>query len=492
MMMRRRVFNFLLGGLCLATVAFLQPRQVDWWGTSRDRQTMLKSSKEAFPSDYTTATSSGNHHHQSNALLVNATAIRSTTHNTTKPTLLLHLGPPKTSTTFLQCILTNMIDTLALDNYVYLGIQIDVCKQKTPSSQQQPLLGHGKCYDLFVDNVKGTTPQFNSKFLHDLRTTHQLGKNVIIMNECFQYFTPGQTKLVIAEFATNWNVKLVVNYRRAYEFLPSYYNQGAKPKITNGNPALFLWPGQQQQKSSSNDDTNNDIVGKHLLPFDIDKRGWFSETFRDFENHASHPVQQVRQQYGQAFPDMTIIKLHELDRTSAGDAVLQEMFCHIVNDDMPHSCAAVQLDSTVKIGDIKRNSYYSFNYDILATAAYEKGLFGFQQETNTTTTITPRQHDTSRSAVVKMIQHHQEVDLNLTHHDFDTRCLSKAKMNRLLNASITCEKIVYGDGQWTRQDRARHEEAFLDYQDKKPYIFCSIDTKKTLQDPEWLSFLASI
>jgi hypothetical protein len=385
-----------------------------------------------------------------------------------KPTLLLHMGPPKTASSYLQCILTHMIDTLALDNYVFLGVHFDKCKKNV---LQQALIPD--CYDLFT---QPGFAEFSPNFINDLRKANSHGQNAIIINECFKYFTPEQTKLLIDEFSSNWDVKLVMHHRRAFEFLPSYYNQGAKPKKEHGWQAMYLWPGEAGV-------TNSD-VGIPLLPFDIEDRGHVTDVFLDMESNGGSFISELRQQYGEAFPDLNVIKLHELDNRKSGDAVLQEMFCRIVDkDSMPHSCAAVQLDETIKIGDLERNPYFSFNYDILGTAAYANHLFGFQKNATRT--------QYQREDVRNMIWHHQEVDLNLTHHDFETFCLDQEKMNRLLNASIKSEKLIYGS-EWTSEDEVQHRHAFFAYQKKKPYTYCWINANKTLQDPTWLAFFESI
>jgi hypothetical protein len=194
-------------------------------------------------------------------------------------------------------------------------------------------------------------------------------------------------------------------------------------------------------------------------------------------------VEAVRRKF--PFPDVTFIKLHELNRTGTrGDAVLQEMFCHIIGDNsMPHSCAAVKLDETVKIGETASNPYYSFNYDMLATAAYEKQLFGFQKRNQ----VQP----SGRRDIANLIQRYQEDTLNLKHYNFDTICLSKEKMDFLLNRTIFGEKAVYGSD-WTSQHEDNIRQAFLAYQEKRSYVYCWIDTEKTLQDPTWLAFFDSI
>jgi hypothetical protein len=195
-----------------------------------------------------------------------------------KPTLLLHMGPPKTASSYLQCILTNMIDTLALDNYVFLGVHFDKCKKGT---LHQALIAD--CADIFA---QPKLAKFRPEFLNEMRKTHRQGKNAIIINECFKYFTPAQTTLVIDEFSSNWNVKLIMNYRRVYEYLPSSYNQWHKPKRkVHGNPSNTLWPGETNK--------NKAIVGKPLLPFDIDDRGYHTEVFHNMETKGLHPVSTI-------------------------------------------------------------------------------------------------------------------------------------------------------------------------------------------------------
>jgi hypothetical protein len=214
-----------------------------------------------------------------------------------KPTMILHMGPPKTSTTYLQCILTNMVDTLALDNYVFLGIQEEACQPKQNKKKtwyrryyhRHPapprLLGHESCYDLFAQK---RTAEFSPTFLYDLRNAHSQGKHVIIMNECLKFLTFDQRRLVIDEFSSNWNVKLVMNYRRIFEFLPSSYNQGHKPKIEN--PSSALWLGQTNETNTTAGGVSVVVTGTPLQPFDIEDRGYHTRVFQDMETKGLHPV----------------------------------------------------------------------------------------------------------------------------------------------------------------------------------------------------------
>jgi hypothetical protein len=84
-----------------------------------------------------------------------------------------------------------MVDTLALDNYVYLGMHVWPCRKKgTPNpaalnTRSDFLFGQPKI------------AAFSQKFLNQLRETHSQGKNAIIMDECFKDFTPEQRTLLI-------------------------------------------------------------------------------------------------------------------------------------------------------------------------------------------------------------------------------------------------------------------------------------------------------
>jgi hypothetical protein len=75
-----------------------------------------------------------------------------------------------------------------------------------------------------------------------------------------------------------------MNYRRAFEYLPSYYNEGEKPKEGhNGNPSLIPWPRERK----------HGVVGQHILPFDIENRGSFTWEFLRIEREGLHPVRKI-------------------------------------------------------------------------------------------------------------------------------------------------------------------------------------------------------
>lgn len=119
-----------------------------------------------------------------------------------------------------------MVETLALDNYTYLGMGIKPCQPEEEEPTQHHLIQH--CYDsMFIyKGLARLAPEVVS-VLHWARLQK---RNAIFVNECFQFYTPDQIKVLAAELRPSWNIKIIMSYRRLYEFLPSSYNQNLKPK----------------------------------------------------------------------------------------------------------------------------------------------------------------------------------------------------------------------------------------------------------------------
>jgi hypothetical protein len=179
------------------------------------------------------------HEHARNSKSSNSDA-KNDNINNKKPTLVLHMGPTKTGSTFTQCVLTNMQETLALDNYTYLGMGINPCLPRVQDEEssdfherRQQLMQH--CYNsMFIYNtghVAKLAPEALSIFRRAAASfVEPRRQNAILVNECFEFYTPDQIKVLVAELRPYWNVKIIMNYRRIYEFLPSSYNQNLKPK----------------------------------------------------------------------------------------------------------------------------------------------------------------------------------------------------------------------------------------------------------------------
>ena len=150
-----------------------------------------------------------------------------TAEGNSNPRLVLHIGPPKTGTTSIQCGLIGLNQTLAsLDNYYYIG---------------KPCGGEGnnnemlKLHYVFYYLVEGK-PLPDIMMVQLLDRHLKLGHNVIMSSENWYELDDkngGLEALLKILTLVGFDVTIVVAYRYYHEWLPSLYFQ------ENYNPRFF-------------------------------------------------------------------------------------------------------------------------------------------------------------------------------------------------------------------------------------------------------------
>lgn len=156
-----------------------------------------------------------------------------------------------------------------------------------------------------------------------------------------------------------YRVRVVLGYRRLYEWLVSEYNQVFKPWGTYKSVALLTaWPDEQ---------------GKPLLTFDIENRSSFTKQFEYFKRTGRHPTHILKDE--SYFEDVHIINQHTLPSPPTNhpndvDPLLHHLLCEVMPN-TTHSCQAVK--KGLKPNETRSNSYMNFDYDRLAIAAFERG-----------------------------------------------------------------------------------------------------------------------
>jgi hypothetical protein len=285
-------------------------------------------------------------------------------------------------TTFLQSSLSSpkLTAVLLKDNYVYLG--------KCPFRGTCPLPKPKDCKGLFDSlilsssskstNTLPTTSHLNNQTLprelQDNRSALLVDENLVLENPA-----------IASILKSMYRVRVVLGYRRLYEWLVSEYNQEFKPGGTNKSLACTVWPDQQ---------------GKPLLPFDIENRGSFTRQFEYFKRTGRHPTHILKDE--SYFDDVHIINQHTLvpspntavnhHPTNNVDPLLHHLVCEVMPN-TTHSCKAVK--NGLKPNDTRSNSYMNFDYDRLAIAAFERGWI-----------------NTTRKSRAQVIQHIMEYDIN--------------------------------------------------------------------------------
>jgi hypothetical protein len=427
------------------------------------------SSRQSGPSGHNhddRPTSNGNYHRQSGPSGHN--------HQDDRPIFTLHVGPPKTATSFLQCSFcadhTFTDEVLSQDGIVYLGTcPFNMCGIKKvpdhifphrhssffvkPALNSMGAVPHAN-YSVPVDDK---LPELSPVFQAAVDRAHERHQNAVVIYEgCHKLHA--RDIAAIAHHLTiqnNWNVQIVVAYRRLYDWLPSKYNSITKRYLGGG------WPDRN---------TGTQKLGNIVEDFHLDGRGEFSKFVRQIEETGQHPTQTVKQNYAYHFANVSVIDMRKLKATGSGDAYLEDFVCRFLPSAV-NTCRAVREG---KIGDKSKNPTQTFHYDILAVAAHQKGLYTGQVR---------------RRKVAKLIQQRQTEELQLSVNDFPLQCFSNKTVDRLLNLSLKTEHNLFGEA-WTEEQESEHRAGFAAALQKGKY--CTIDTSKTLEDAGWQSFFRSL
>ncbi|KAG7374856.1 hypothetical protein IV203_013951 [Nitzschia inconspicua] len=230
------------------------------------------------------------------------------TKNVNMPYFILHVGPPKTATTFLQCGLNHQSGRLAdKDNYFYLG-------RSCPTTPDIMDNGEDPIKPLYFIKSLGLGQQLNETFVQETRRRflhHQrLGHHLILSTEhisskaTFQISQPMIWKRLLEGF----QVKIVVGYRHYFEWFPSYYYQSHLNKNFRAK-----WPSQGGETIPP----LVEYMEQHLDRWESPKRD-VTDRF------ATHMSLWMYQNWSLYFDDVQVLDLHQPGN------VLVNFICHIL------------------------------------------------------------------------------------------------------------------------------------------------------------------
>jgi hypothetical protein len=403
-----------------------------------------------------------------------------------RPIFTLHVGPPKTATTFLQCSLcanhTFTDDILKEDGISYLGTcPFNVCGLSKLPAHMIPHR-HGSFFvkkktwesnPLGAHLHKNSVPATKADSLPELHPTFQVAidrayrnnQNALVIFEGAHKYTASHIAALSHHLTiqNDWTVQIVVAYRRLYEWLPSKYNSITK-EATEGD-----WPAKNTSSNGSSAFMKAKRA-KAVKTFHLDGRGTFSHLVREVEETLQHPTETVKQNYARHFPNVSVIDMHNLKATGIGDRYLEHLVCRVLPSAV-NTCQAVRAG---RIGDSTKNPSVSFHYDMLAVTAHQTEIY---------------KGDSSRSHVASAIQRRQEDLLRLSSNDYPLQCFSNETVARLLNLSLKTEQNLFAND-WTAEQESEHRAGFAAALQKGKY--CSIDTSATLKDAGWQSFFREL
>jgi len=242
-----------------------------------------------------------------------------------RSTLILHVGPQKMGTTYLQNTLSrpSVGKYLEQDGYLFIG----------------KINGIAYTYGADFFDEDG---HLNPKLVNQLSEWKgRGGRHAIIVSENWH----GVPVHFFRSFfqLEGWDTRVIVGYRQYFEYLPSYYNQIVKPGEFRTYTISGLWPGEKKGEE----------IGHHILPFDVENRSFkhFSNHFRNAARKLHHPSQNTINKFSGLNPQsLDIVQLPYLPPTASGDPYLVYVLCSLM--DAPASCQAA------KEGKIGVYSYY--------------------------------------------------------------------------------------------------------------------------------------
>ena len=324
-----------------------------------------------------------------------------------RPKLILHIGPPKTGTSSIQCGLARFSGTLAqMDNYFFMGT---ACTVATDQYNIQNLTGSKpiKPYvDLFIYIVyqKRDPPSEVMEFFEE---HHRQNHSIILSSEKFYYIDDSEetlTRLRNVFPSDKWDMQVIVTYRPYYEWIPSMFYQTLEleKKARVGILTLPDYAHRRWKRKENKDATIENIILKE------------------------HPTIYSALTYGQKFP-VILFEYHQSDDDDDnGEDLVTNFICHAIPD-THHTCDFIRQSNITNA-----NVRVSTNRDLwyITRGAFERGI------------LKQRADIKSRGAI--------QLKLNTMYDDINPppqACLTEEEERFLGDISYAAEKYIMTENQ---------------------------------------------
>jgi len=368
---------------------------------------------------------------------------KSTQRKLVKPQLIMHVGPPKTATTWLQTELTSFRESLQEDGFSYLGRFYEACDKENQEHE-------GLCRDT-TELLKVCRTLFKGKLCKDADRSKCVApfleyirpyqdSNVIISDENFAQWEPQDIQAFhkAIEHDGSWDVSVVVTYRHWSEWLLSAKFQ--RERIDKWSAFKSNWVGPGLQGSDPDP----------LFPTYLHK-------WKDLHVYCDTLVDR----YGKYFP-VSILNLHDKESLRTG------FLCRTLTGAKTSCRRSRQQETKGETFLNVKEDVPSVFYDAIATAAASKGLVHTEM--------------VERRFVLCEFWKENEKKREKSFKDLPLLCPSKKALNEYLKESLLLqEKMIPGS------DDTEHRAEFNRRVENKD--FCWVDANRVLDSNEWSSFL---
>ena len=395
---------------------------------------------------------------------ITSPATNHTNHTNPKRTLYLHIGPLKTGTTTIQDIMrqTKIQNAAQVDGIALLStfeqpieecftkLREDLCATKTrPGSC---MARTNKMYETCETTLRD---YFEAQDASAVFLSHEILGSTAMKGKYW-----GMLMSVLEE---NWDIRIVLGYRRYYEWKRSMANQAFK----------FHW-----FKEKENEFLEDSLSSIPNL-FASEKFEWESP-------------QQKFEFYGDTNPSgiFGVINLHDPDHTQQ-QHVAERVFCQIV-ENAPHLCQAIR--SYVKrsqennLERLQQNPSQAIACRSIALAAVHHGAVSRPMNRNQNW-YTPH---------VKEVRCYVDLQASAMGYDCENDldlltklprvCLSSSQKEAILNRTLRDEASTLPEFFRSPEGEIALRKEFADAEKKGK--FCSVDTAAILADKKWKEIFA--
>jgi hypothetical protein len=346
-----------------------------------------------------------------------------------KPLIVIHGGPPKTGTTYLQSMLSmspNLpaIKMLEKDNYSYLGKCFSVERTITFENCFHPQTTLSDDPIHYMNSLKDPLEKMEQEWKNGLIIAEGIINDLDMM----------------LPHLNSFDVQFVVTYRRLFEHLPSDYCQHMK--ILFNDPE---WDANMKSGPVPFDYFDEEDL--HTLALQNWARGFqalaYGNGLHDSQKH-------LKRAEDLNVTSVAMMDTHAKHENSTGNDLTVELFCSGVVPGLEHTCAAAK-ENKLDPELVEGNKGVKIDIFMLAYQAYKRGIIKSKPDMK----------------IVKIIEWSRE-SWSVTSKQYKQTCMSDEKLEKLHGLSWKHEHQLYPD---RKEDD--HRAAFEKFKAKGK--FCTLD-----------------
>ena len=367
--------------------------------------------------------------------------------NDPRPVFVIHIGPWKTGTTFLQSTLCEpkADAVIASDHYYYLGTSMMHFRR----NDKIPFSFRG----IFEESPGRTNsqPAVNQNFTSILDQMREQNQSGIIIHENLHALPVSFTN-ELARALADWRVIIVMGYRPIFEWLVSRWNQYAVDSFS-----LSAWPNETNEDGDPGFPPSARFAPITNTDFD-----GLTESLR--KENTTSVFEKTLKTWRQSFGDVRIIDINNLpSRDDGKDPLLMHFMCNILPSATNICREAPELASFRHSGSGGRL------YDQLAAWAWQMKLIDPSLLT--------------KQFVKNNMKKYHARELNST--DLQVVCPSFAELEILRRWTLETDEKVFQNSSRVEQVEASFQRAL------ERNAFCTVDPSILLQD-QWAPFFENL